>query len=65
MHTQDSRLEGMIPHDMIAHRAYQLWRARGCPIGQAHEDWYAARAELEKELTLPVTLLPRTTKRAA
>jgi hypothetical protein len=45
-------LEGMIPHEMIAVRAHQLWVARGCPEGQAEQDWFAARSELEQELTL-------------
>lgn len=63
VHTKESRLEGMIPHDMIALRAYQLWRARGCPLGQDQVDWFAARAELECELTIPIERRP--TKRAA
>lgn len=47
-------LEGLIPHEMIAIRAHQHWVARGCPEGQAERDWFAARTELEQELTLHV-----------
>ncbi len=53
-HHHDSHLEGMIPHEMIATRAHQLWVARGCPEGQPEVDWFAARKELEEELTPPV-----------
>jgi hypothetical protein len=43
----------LIPHEMIALRAYHLWKSRGCPLGDDQRDWYAARAELECELTVP------------
>jgi hypothetical protein len=52
MNPPESHLEGLVPHEMIAIRAHQLWVARGCPAGQAEQDWFAARAELEQELTL-------------
>jgi hypothetical protein len=45
--------DGRIPHEMIALRAYHLWKSRGCPVGDEQRDWYAARAELECELTVP------------
>ncbi len=32
--------------EVIAHRAYELWMARGCPPGDGTEDWEAAIAEL-------------------
>jgi len=36
---------------LIAARAYERWQQRGCPMGQdGLSDWYAARAELEREL---------------
>jgi Protein of unknown function (DUF2934) len=39
-----------LPEELIAQRAYELWKRRGCPMGQDSErDWYAARAELEQE----------------
>jgi hypothetical protein len=39
-----------LPDELIAQRAYELWKRRGCPMGQDSErDWYAARAELEQE----------------
>jgi hypothetical protein len=52
MNTPDSPLEGLVPHEMIAIRAHQLWVQRGCPAGQAEQDWFTARAELEQELTV-------------
>lgn len=39
-----------LPEELIAARAYEKWRLRGCPMGQESEqDWYAARQELEAE----------------
>lgn len=40
-----------LPEELIAARAYEKWRLRGCPMGQegSEQDWYAARAELEAE----------------
>jgi Protein of unknown function (DUF2934) len=38
-------------HD-VAVRAYAIWQRRGCPLGNnPQDDWYAARAELERELS--------------
>jgi hypothetical protein len=34
---------------LIAERAYTLWQARGCPISDGREDWFAAQAELSGE----------------
>jgi hypothetical protein len=33
-------------HDEIAALAYQLWEARGCPMGSDEEDWFHAVKEL-------------------
>ena len=39
-----------LPQELIAARAHEKWRLRGCPMGQdSEQDWYAARAELEAE----------------
>ena len=39
-----------LPDELIAARAYEIWKRRGCPMGQDSErDWHAARAELEAE----------------
>lgn len=39
-----------LPEELIAARAYEKWRLRGCPMGQdGEQDWYAARSELEAE----------------
>jgi hypothetical protein len=42
-------LESSIPTDdeMIRRLAYDLWQARGCPIGSAEVDWFAAERQLE------------------
>jgi hypothetical protein len=41
--------ESSIPTDneTIRRRAYELWQARGCPIGSAEEDWFTAEKQLE------------------
>jgi hypothetical protein len=36
----------------IAERAYRRWLARGCPISDGSEDWFAAEAELQHEIRL-------------
>jgi hypothetical protein len=38
-------------HAEIAHRAYQLWEARGSPWGSPDEDWFRAECELDAEAT--------------
>ena len=50
----------------IAVLAYERWMARGCPITDGADDWFAARNTLEAELTKPAPrVAPRkTTKRA-
>jgi Protein of unknown function (DUF2934) len=35
-----------ISDEEIARRAYEIWQSRGCPAGDGHEDWEAAKAEL-------------------
>lgn len=37
----------------IAVRAYSRWLDRGCPVSDGLEDWFAARNELEAELSAP------------
>ena len=32
----------------IAARAYELWQARGCPVGSPETDWLQAEEELRK-----------------
>ncbi len=39
-----------IANEAIARRAYQKWQQRGCPLWQEEQDWFVARAELEREL---------------
>lgn len=33
-------------HAEIAALAYELWQARGCPVGSPDEDWFRAAEEL-------------------
>lgn len=35
-------------HDEIARRAYQIWLAKGKPIGRDHENWSEAERELSR-----------------
>jgi hypothetical protein len=43
-------LERSIPEELVAARAYEIWKLRGSPSGQdGSRDWYAAKAELERE----------------
>jgi hypothetical protein len=44
------RIEPLSPAT-IAERAYAKWLARGCPISDGREDWFAAQAELNHEST--------------
>ncbi len=39
-------VEDLPTHDEIAQRAYELWKAHGCPEGSAAEDWFEAEEEL-------------------
>jgi hypothetical protein len=50
-----------VSEPQIAERAYSRWLERGCPVSDGREDWFAARAELERE-THPPTV--RTAKNA-
>lgn len=36
--------------EMIAARAYEKWKQRGCPLGDSKQDWFAARAEIDAEM---------------
>ena len=36
--------------DLIAARAYEKWKERGCPLGDSKRDWFAASAEVQAEL---------------
>lgn len=38
--------EQPITKDAVATRAYELWQARGCPIGSPEIDWFRAEQEL-------------------
>ena len=44
---QDSAL--MPAHEEIARLAYLLWQGRGCPDGEAEQDWF----EAERQLRVP------------
>ncbi|MGH7194250.1 MAG: DUF2934 domain-containing protein [Candidatus Saccharimonadales bacterium] len=36
----------VLSREMIARRAYEIWRRHGCPAGTAFQDWLAAETEL-------------------
>lgn len=40
---------GEITEELVACRAYEKWQERGCPLWDDGQDWFAARAELERE----------------
>jgi DUF2934 family protein len=35
-----------VDHEEVAERAYELWQARGCPVGSGECDWFEAEREL-------------------
>lgn len=45
----------------IARRAYEKWRARGCPDGDDGRDWY----EAEREILAESGAQPKASRRAA
>lgn len=45
----DAERQVEIPHELVAERAYALWLARGCPMGDPHTDWALAEQELVEE----------------
>jgi|GEM_PF-5104831 len=50
----------------VAQRAYDRWIARGRPVGDGREDWFAAQAELQAErATRPAAAPPRRRLRSA
>jgi hypothetical protein len=36
---------------LVALRAYELWQARGCPVGSDQEDWFNAEEELRSHVS--------------
>jgi hypothetical protein len=42
-------LSGLI-RDMVAHRAYVKWKARGCRSDTALQDWLEAEAEVKADI---------------
>lgn len=36
---------------VIAARAYECWKERGCPVGSDQEDWFRAEQELKSQRT--------------
>ena len=47
--TSDSQ---RLRHQLIERRAYERWRAKGCPSGTALQDWLEAEAELHSEFEM-------------
>jgi hypothetical protein len=59
-----------VRHRLIERRAYERWKANGCPSGTALHDWLKAEAEVDSELEstrwsylcrtrIPVAISPR------
>ncbi len=44
-----SATQGDPPPEKIAIRAYEIWRASGCPEGKHEEHWYRAERELRAQ----------------
>jgi len=40
--------------EAVRQLAYELWRARGCPIGSPEDDWYAAEEQLNQPKSMAV-----------
>ena len=56
---QPARVITLTP-DTIAERAYLKWQARGCPVSDGREDWFAAQSELELERAQHARRAPKT-----
>jgi len=39
-----------LTHQQIAQRAREIWRQKGCPVGQDEKNWIEAEAQLKREL---------------
>ena len=46
-----------IDEALVRRRAFELWQARGCPMGSPEDDWFTAVRSLET--TPPVSTAPR------
>lgn len=40
-------LTDAVDQSQIAAAAYELWQARGCPVGSPEDDWFRAERELK------------------
>lgn len=48
------RPELSVSDAVVAERAYYIWLSRDRPVTDGIDDWFAARAELERESRPPV-----------
>jgi len=39
-----------VDEELIRLRAFELWQARGCPVGSPEDDWFTAKRQLEAEV---------------
>ena len=53
MHAKKRQLADLPSNGDVAQRAYQRWVARGRPVSDGLEDWFAAEAELRAEPGTP------------
>lgn len=44
-----ARQNNALEPEQVAALAYNLWEARGCPVGSPEEDWFRAEQELASQ----------------
>jgi hypothetical protein len=44
-----TRIEATLDETLVQQRAFELWQARGCPIGSPEDDWFRAKLAIEAD----------------
>lgn len=44
-----------VDESVVRMKAFELWQARGCPIGSPEQDWFSAKRVLEAASARPTT----------
>ncbi|HEY8943941.1 MAG TPA: DUF2934 domain-containing protein, partial [Polyangiaceae bacterium] len=44
-----TRMEATLDEMLVQQRAFELWQARGCPIGSPEDDWFRAKLAIEAD----------------
>ena len=52
----NDHINGTALHESIASRAYQIYRAEGCPLGRALDHWLKAESEIVASNSDPSTI---------